>query len=54
MLLFMPLYIIIYSGMILLMTERSKEELRLEILNEKLDEWHNNMTMTPPEYKKDL
>ena len=48
-LLFIPLYIIIYSGVILLMTERTKEEIRLEILNEKLEEWDN---MKPPEYKK--
>lgn len=43
-----PLYIIIYTGLILLMTERTKEEIRLEILNEKLEDWHNNIT--PPKY----
>ncbi len=47
-----PLYIIIYTGLILLMTERTKEEIRLEILNEKLEDWHKNMK--PPEYKKEL
>jgi len=47
-----PLYVIIYTGMILLMTERHREEIRLEILNEKLEEWHNNMK--PPEYKEEL
>jgi len=52
MLLFIPLYIIIYTGVILLVTERTKEEIRLEILNEKLEKWHNNMK--PPEYKKVL
>ena len=52
MLLFIPLYIIIYSGVILLMTERTKEEIRLEILNEKLEDWHKNIT--PPKYKKEL
>jgi len=51
MLLFIPLYIIVYTGVVLLMTERTKEEIRLEILNEKLEAWHNNMK--PPEYKKD-
>jgi len=51
MLLFIPLYIIIYSGVILLMAERHREEVQLEKLNEKLEAWHNNMK--PPEYKKD-
>ena len=51
MLLFISLYIIVYTGVVLLMTERTKEEIRLEILNEKLEAWHNNMK--PPEYKKD-
>jgi hypothetical protein len=48
MFIFIPLYIIIYTGMILLMTEKSKEEIRLEILNEKLEDWHKNMK--PPKY----
>ena len=47
-----PLYIIIYTGVILLMSEKHKDETQLEILNEKLDEWHKNMKL--PEYKKDI
>lgn len=44
-----PLYIIIYSGVILLMAERHREEVHLEKLNEKLEQLEYKLN--PPEYK---
>lgn len=52
MFIFIPLYIIIYTSMILLFAEKHKEETQLEILNEKLNEWHDKIiNETPPKYK---
>jgi hypothetical protein len=50
MFLFISLYIIVYTGVVLLMTERHREEVLLEILNEKLEPFY----IKPPEYKKEL
>ena len=43
-----PIYIIIYTGVVLLMTERHREEVHLEILNEKLQQLE--FKLKPPKY----
>lgn len=48
MLLFISLYIIVYTGVVLLMTERHREEVQLEILNEKLEQLEYKLK--PPKY----
>ena len=48
MLLFIPLYVIIYTGVVLLMAERHREEVQLEILNEKLEQLEYKLK--PPKY----
>jgi len=48
MFIFISLYIIVYTGVVLLMTERHREEVQLEILNEKLQQLE--FKLKPPKY----